>query len=112
MAEKKEKEITAPADLGTPAATNTAAPGKQQQISVRFDQAEVTFANFTLVTGTPEEVIVDFGINTNAQQVNVDTRIGMTYPTARRLAAALNETIRRFEQAVQQARTRQTGTAG
>ena len=100
--EKNTVETTQPADAG--------AQGKQQQISIRLERANVTFTNFTLVTGTPEEVIVDLGINTNMQQVSIDNRVGMTYATARRLAGALNETLRRFEQAVQQARGRQGGT--
>jgi hypothetical protein len=108
MADKKESASQAGAPAA-PAPSTTGQGQQQQQIAVRFDRAKVGFSNFTLVTGTPEEVIVDFGVNTNAQQVNVDARIGMTYATARRLAAALTETIKRFEQAVQQARARQGG---
>lgn len=91
---------------GAPSSPGPAGQSKQSQLAVRFDNAEVRFANFTVVTGTPEEVIVDFAVAINPQQANVSTRMGMTYATARRLVAALNETLKRHDQMAEQARAR------
>jgi len=67
----------------------------------------VRFSNFTVVTGTAEEVIIDFAVAINPQQANVTTRMGMTYASARRLLGALTETLKRHDRMAQQARARQ-----
>jgi hypothetical protein len=60
------------------------------------------YANFCRVTGNPEELIIDFGLNTQAfgvpaDPVVVSQRIVTNYYTAKRLLHALQLTIQRHE---------------
>ena len=87
-------------------AIEKAAPAPEgQQIRITLDdsQAETSYSNFCRVTGTPEELIVDFALNPNPfarqdQTVKVDKRLVMNFYTAKRLFAALQQTILRHEQ--------------
>lgn len=81
------------------------AEGEGQQIRITLEDAglEAAYSNFCRVTGTPEELIVDFALNPNPfsqqdQTVKVSQRIVMNYFTAKRLFAALQQTIIRHEQ--------------
>ena len=61
------------------------------------------YSNFCRVTATPEEVLLDFGLNTQPfaegqQHVKADERIVMTMYTTKRLLSALSMTIQRHEQ--------------
>jgi Protein of unknown function (DUF3467) len=61
-----------------------------------------TYANFCRVTATPEEVILDFGLNVQAftpgsQFVKANHRIVMNVYTTKRLLAAIATTIERHE---------------
>lgn len=83
----------------------TAPAGEQAQIRISLDDSNVqaAYSNFCRVTGTPEEVVIDFGLNPNPyaqqdQQVKVDTRLVLNLYTAKRLLAALQQTIMRHEQ--------------
>lgn len=63
-----------------------------------------TYANFSRITGTPEELIVDFALNPEphgvpTDPIKVEQRIVMNYYTAKRFAAALQLSIDRHEQA-------------
>ena len=60
------------------------------------------YSNFCRVTATPEEVILDFGLNpqpfaTGRQDVKANQRIVMNFYTAKRLLTALGMTIQRHE---------------
>jgi len=79
--------------------------GEGQQIKITLDDSslEASYSNFCRVTGTPEEVIIDFALNPNPfsrqdQTVKVDKRLVMNHYTAKRLFAALQQTILRHEQ--------------
>jgi len=72
----------------------------------KFDDANATasYANFCRVTGTPEEVILDFGLNPQpvglpTQPIAVTDRIVTSFYTAKRMLLALQATIERHEQA-------------
>ena len=74
------------------------------QVQVNDDKAVATYANFCRVTGSPEELIVDFGLNKQVVGNNPDTigltqRIIVNFFTAKRLAAALMMAVQRHEQA-------------
>jgi hypothetical protein len=63
-----------------------------------------TYANFCRVTGTPEELILDIGLNSQpfnvpTDPIEVGQRIVMNYYTAKRLLQALNLSVQRHEQA-------------
>jgi hypothetical protein len=66
--------------------------------------AAASYANFCRVTGTPEELIIDFGLNsqpfgTAADPVKVTQRIVTNFYTAKRLLHALHLSVQRHEQA-------------
>ena len=85
---------------------NPAAQSGQQRAQLQIDdsQAVSCYANFCRVTGTPEEVILDLGLNSQpfgvpTQPVKVSQRLIVSYYTAKRLLAALSMTVQRHEQA-------------
>ena len=81
-------------------------PTQQQQTSeVVVDDSSTlpSYSNFCRVTATPEEVILDFGLNpqpfaTGRQDVKANQRLVMNFYTAKRLLTALGMTIQRHEQ--------------
>jgi hypothetical protein len=77
---------------------------QRQQVEVNTHKADCYYVNFCRVTGTPEELIIDFGLN--AQPFGVPTepvvatqRIVTNYFTAKRLLQALYVTVERHETA-------------
>jgi hypothetical protein len=63
-----------------------------------------SYANFCRVTGTPEELIIDFGLNSQPfgtvdEPVQITQRIVTNYFTAKRLLHALHLSVQRHEQA-------------
>ncbi len=63
---------------------------------------DARYANFCRVTGTPEELIVDFGLNPQPMgaplnPIQISDRIVINYFTAKRLLHALNMTLQRHE---------------
>lgn len=93
------------ADVKKNDAAVTEKPAEGQQIRITLEDADVraAYSNFCRVTGTPEEVIIDFALNPNPfsqqdQKVKVDQRIVLNQFTAKRLFAALQQTIMRHEQ--------------
>ena len=72
-------------------------------IEIDASQAAPSYANFCRVTGTPEEVILDFGLNANpvgapVEAIDIDQRIVMNFYTAKRLLTALQLTVKRHEE--------------
>jgi Protein of unknown function (DUF3467) len=95
-------------DLPMESESKAAAPAMQmqqpQQPKVDDSKAEARYANFCRVTGTPEEVIIDFALNSQPMGVPVDPivthqRLVINYFTAKRLLGALHLTVQRHEQA-------------
>jgi len=75
----------------------------QIELVLHEDGANVVYANFARVSATPEEVIVDFGVNTNPfaagnQEVKVSSKVILGLFTAKRLLAALQVTVARHEE--------------
>jgi hypothetical protein len=81
------------------------APQQQQpQIKVDDSKAIACYANFCRVTGTPEELIIDFALNPQpvgipTEPINITQRIVTNFYTAKRLWHALGLTLQRHEQA-------------
>jgi hypothetical protein len=80
-------------------------PQAQQPTEVVVDDSGVTpaYSNFCRVTATPEEVILDCGLNTQPfaegrQDVKATHRIVMSMYTTKRLLTALGMTVQRHEQ--------------
>ncbi len=94
------------ADEKKPEAAAEAAPAGEQRARVEVDDkgADCTYANFCRVTGTPEELILDFGLNSQpygvpTEPVQVKQRIVTNYYTAKRMLQALHLSVQRHEQA-------------
>ena len=94
-----------PTNSGDP---STEIEGGQTQdgpnVQIDDSQAVSTYANFCRVASTPEEVLLDLGLNPNPyaqadSTVRVDQRIVMNHYTAKRLLAALSMAVQRHEQA-------------
>lgn len=94
--------------MSTDVAPDTAESQQQQQpqqsvqIQVRDDEAIACYANFCRVTGSPEELIVDFGLNPQPvgipkDPIHVKQRVIMNFFTAKRLLAALQMSVQRHE---------------
>ena len=78
----------------------------QEPMQVPVDESHIvaTYANFCRVTGTPEELIVDFGLNKQVtgpspETIQLTQRIIVNFFTAKRLAYALQMAVARHEQA-------------
>jgi Protein of unknown function (DUF3467) len=87
---------------GRPAAQNPQAQQQQTEVVVDDSATMPAYSNFCRVTATPEEVILDFGLNpqpfaTGRQDVKANQRIVMNFYTAKRLLTALGMTIQRHE---------------
>jgi hypothetical protein len=75
-----------------------------RQVTVDASKAHAAYSNFCRVTGTPEELIIDFGLNSQpmgvpSEPIEVSQRIVINYYTAKRLLAALQMSLQRHEAA-------------
>lgn len=74
----------------------------QKPVQVKDDNAVCSYANFCRVTGSPEELIIDFGLNAQPMgnsdhPVDVTQRIVVNFYTAKRLLHALHVSVQRHE---------------
>lgn len=97
-----------PKDEPTPQASLASTPTSDQvqrhALVVDASKAHAAYANFCRVTGTPEELIIDFGLNTQpmgvpSEPIEVSERIVMNYFTAKRMLSALSMSLQRHEAA-------------
>ena len=101
--EKTEETAAAPeAPAEAPAGGQAQAP--QQELVVSDTEANAGYANFCRVSSTPEELILDLGLNptpyaTGKVDVKVTQRIILNHYTAKRLWQALSMALQRHEQA-------------
>ena len=77
---------------------------QQQQFQVQVDDSNCAalYANFCRVTGSPEELIVDFGLNPQpvgvpTQPIRVSQRVILNFFTAKLLLNALALSVQRHE---------------
>src|SRR6266404_5855652 len=83
--------------------TPQAQPQQPQQFSVDTAAMSTNYANFARVTGTPEELIMDFGLNTqmtptaNAEAIKLTHRLVVNFITAKRLLGALHMAVQQHE---------------
>jgi len=104
VAEQEKTAAKTPAD-GDQATQPTQPQAQQaQRVEVTDKNALALYANFCRVTGTPEELILDFGLNAQpfgvpTEPVEVKQRIIVNYFTAKRMLQALHMSVQRHEQA-------------
>jgi hypothetical protein len=79
-------------------------PAQQQMVQVEVDDTHTaaTYSNFCRVTGSPEELIIDFGLNPQPvgmpkTPIHVTQRVVVNYYTAKRLLHALSLSVQRHE---------------
>jgi D-serine deaminase-like pyridoxal phosphate-dependent protein len=92
------------AESAAPEAPAAQAQAQPQQVQVHVDDSKAlaNYANFCRVTGSPEELIVDFGLNPQPvgvpkDPIHVTQRVIMNFYTAKRLLAALQMSVQRHE---------------
>jgi hypothetical protein len=107
VADEKKKE-DAPKASAASAKPAPAAPTPEaqqtQEVVVDDANANAGYANFCRVSSTPEELILDLGLNptpyaTGKVDVKVTQRIILNHFTAKRLWSALSMALQRHEQA-------------
>jgi len=102
--EQAKSEAAAPPPSGPQPAPAVAPVDQQQpqQPQLKIDDTGVVteYANFFSATGTLEEVILDFGNRSKdaPDKVKIDTRIVVSVFNAKRILAALAQTINMYEE--------------
>lgn len=105
MSEEEKTEGTSEESSAPPSAPAPAPAAQQtQEVVVNDTAANAGYANFCRVSSTPEELILDLGLNptpyaTGKVDVNVTQRIILNHYTAKRLWSALSMALQRHEQA-------------
>ena len=79
-----------------------ASPPPPAEIQINDTDAIADYANFCRISGTPEELLIDFGLNpqplgTPTESIVVTQRIVTSWHTAKRLLSALKMSIDRHE---------------
>ena len=92
-----EASVSGDAIPGAPAGQ-----GQRVQLQIDDSKALALYANFCRVTGTPEELIIDFGLNPQpfgipTEPIPVTQRIITNFFTAKRMLHALQLTVQRHE---------------
>ncbi len=94
-AEKKDEMIVGPSAAGGGAS----GPPQGQQITIEDAGVSTQYANFFAISASPEEVVLDFGNTrrTEAARARVEARVVVSPANAKRLAMALGQTIKAYE---------------
>src|SRR3977135_396103 len=87
-----------------PKAEAQPAAAQQQQIPTDSSTLSTVYTNFCRVNVTPEELVLDFGLNqqvspTPNEPIKLTHRVVMTFFTAKRLLMALNNVVVQHENA-------------
>lgn len=86
--------------------------GQGRQVQIRIDEShmQTTYANTIRTSTTPDEVVLDFGLNLPNQQqqqqdqaqqmvFSIGSRVVMNWSGAKRLANSLSQAVRAYEDA-------------
>lgn len=85
-----------------PPAVPASVASREMQPAVEPAKFAAIYTNFVRVSGAPEDLLLDFGLNTdptgNPQTpVKLSHRLAMSYYTAKRLVIALEACLARYE---------------
>jgi hypothetical protein len=74
-----------------------------QQVKLDDSTAHAEYANFCRISGTPEELVLDFALNTQPsgtmpETLKLNQRVILNFYTAKRLLTALHMAVQRHEQ--------------
>ena len=79
------------------------APQQQQQVRVDDSNVSSVYANFCRLSGTFEELVLDFALNQHPtampEELKLNQRVILNYYTAKRLLHALAAAVQRHEAA-------------
>jgi hypothetical protein len=72
------------------------------QFATDYSQLSTVYTNFCRVSVTPEELVLDFGLNTQMQPtpgepIKLSHRVVMNFYTAKRLLSALSQVVGQYE---------------
>jgi hypothetical protein len=90
-------------EAGTPQPAVDLPQPSQTPINVDVSSLSTVYANFFRVTGTPEELILDFGLNaehgqkTITQPIKLSHRLVLNFSTAKKLLGTLYYAVNRHE---------------
>lgn len=103
MSEQHEGKEVESTGTSTPQPQAGDNPQQRQAVELNDDNASICYANFCRVTGTPEELILDFGLNSQpsgapTEAIEVKHRLVVNYFTAKRMLQALAVSVQRHEQ--------------
>jgi hypothetical protein len=93
------------ADETKPSATETpGAPPQAPQFPTDYSSLSTVYTNFCRVSVTPEELVLDFGLNTQitptpSEPIKLTHRVVMNFFTAKRLMNALIGVVNQHENA-------------
>ena len=100
----EQEQVPVPQSFAEGQAAAESPAQQQQRVQVQIDdtRALASYANFCRVTGTPEELIIDFGLNPQpvgvpTQPIVITQRIITNFYTAKRMLHALQLTVQRHE---------------
>src|SRR5437868_13253592 len=90
------------ADETKPSATETPPAGQPPQFPTDYSQLSTVYTNFCRVSVTPEELALDFGLNTQmspnpTEAIKLTHRVVMNFYTAKRLMNALLGVVSQYE---------------
>jgi hypothetical protein len=73
-----------------------------REFSVDSSNLSTAYANFARLTGTPEELVLDFGLNTQVtpnphEPIKLIHRLVLDYYTAKRLLGVLHSAVQQHE---------------
>lgn len=91
-----------PQDMAT--GDGHANPGTQVNVQFKEEKLETVYSNFARLAGTHEEICVDFGVNMQHGEnpgtavIDLNTRVVMSFYSAKRLALQLSHAVQRYEQ--------------
>jgi hypothetical protein len=106
VADETKTKTPQPAEMKPEAGLDAPGAAMQQRPQLKLDDSNAiaSYANVCRVTGTPEELIIDFGLNPQpvgvpTEAVRISQRIVTNFYTAKRLLHALQLTLQRHEAA-------------
>ncbi len=89
-------------DETSPVIADPQAAAQPPQFQTDYSQLSTIYTNFCRVSVTPEELVLDFGLNTQmvptpAETIKLTHRVVMNFYTAKRLMNALLGVVSQFE---------------
>jgi hypothetical protein len=108
VATASETSVAAAGGMSLPSSTANSEPSREvrqepHRLVIDESRTVMCYANFCRVTGTPEELILDFAMNSTPgglpEKIDVKQRLVVSLYTAKRMLGALSMAVQRHEAA-------------